>query len=57
MERAGPAIGVCGAMARELAGARGATPRDQSQIDATQEAAVRAGCISRRVAFPTGVGA
>lgn len=52
----GPAgsVGVCGLMARELAGARGATPRDQAKIDATQEAAVRARCVARRLAFPEG---
>ncbi len=46
----GAATGACGAMARELAGARGATPRDQARIDATLEAMIRARCITRAAA-------
>lgn len=37
-------------MARELVGARGATPRDQAKIDGTLEAMIRARCITRAAA-------
>lgn len=46
----GVAATACGAMARELAGARGATPRDQARIDGTLEAMIRARCITRAAA-------
>ena len=46
---------VCGLMAREIADARGATPRDQAKLDGAVEAAIRAGCVRRADVTAKGV--
>ena len=38
---------ACRSLAGELAGARGATPRDQAKIDGTLEGMIRLRCITR----------
>lgn len=50
LSETGAAKGACGEMARELTGARGASPRDQAKIDGALEAMIRARCITRAAA-------